>query len=114
MPVIVTSVSEDGFSACRKRMRDGFNPLALASEIVRQPQPLRRELRRRHALSLCQVLVVYHLVNAGRRRLGGRDRRAAVGHVNRADIGVGRAPVARALDSEDGRAIAERLPGRSR
>ena len=30
MPVTVTSVSDDGFSACTNRMRDGFSPLARA------------------------------------------------------------------------------------
>ena len=30
MPVIVTSVSDDGFRACTSRMRDGFRPLARA------------------------------------------------------------------------------------
>ena len=33
MPVIVTSVSDDGFSACTNRMRAGVRPLALASAI---------------------------------------------------------------------------------
>ncbi len=31
MPVTVTSVSDDGFSACTNRIRDDFSPLAFAS-----------------------------------------------------------------------------------
>ena len=31
MPVTVTSVSDEGLSACTNRMRDGLRPLALAS-----------------------------------------------------------------------------------